>query len=359
MAMMKVYVELPQGLDVAEWRRRHAVGLAPDPTPYGLHRMADAQTAVAFRRPLPRRLQPSLDRARRRSRGYELLPSLISSFSPWRIGADVVVAMDERTGLPAALSSSGTPVVSGIAWLRTPADAWPRLGGLGGLALRRLSAVFTECPAMVGPLVQELGVPPEKVHVVRFGVDEEHFAYIPYGRAVEGRVFSVGDDRMRDHSTLIEAVERVHQRLPGTSLELATQLPAVVPSWLGVVHRRRMDAAVRECYERASVVAVALEPNEAGSGLTVLVEAMSSGRPVVVTNNPGLDRYVEHGLTGLMVPAGDPEAMSDAIESLLRDPVKAEEMGRAGRRSVEENFTSAHFASDLRSVLMEAVTRGG
>lgn len=355
---MKVYVELPQQLDVAEWRDKHARGIAPDATPYGLHRLADDETVVAFRRPWSSLWGRGLDVLRQRSAGHEVIPAVSAVFSPLRRTADVVVAMDERTGIPAALTAGRVPVVSGIAWLHRPADAWPPVGGIGYWAVRRMAGVFTECPAMVDVLVGGLGLEAGRVHVIRFGVDADYFAPIPYAEAVPGTVFSVGDDRMRDHATLIDAVARVRTRLPRTRLELATTLRVDVPPELGIVHRRRMDSAVRECYGRASVVAVALKPTRVGSGLTVLVEAMASGRPVVVTANPGLEAYVEDGVTGLFVPPGDPDAMAAAVEELLRDPQRAEEMGHAGRRRVEENFTSAHFADDLRAVLRKAVERG-
>jgi glycosyltransferase involved in cell wall biosynthesis len=116
------------------------------------------------------------------------------------------------------------------------------------------------------------------------------------------------------------------------------------------VHARRMNAAMRGLYRRASVVAIALRPNPQGSGLTVALEALASGRPVVATDNPGMDTYVEHGRTGLLVPPGDVDAMADAIGELLTDPVRAEEMGAAGRKEVEQRFTSAHMAADLRRI---------
>ncbi|WP_168582235.1 glycosyltransferase family 4 protein [Gephyromycinifex aptenodytis] len=354
---MKVYVELPQSLDVAEWRRRNARGLAPDATPYGLHRLADLQTTVVFRRSWPGQFTQPLRVLKSRSHGYEVLPALVSRLSPLRRSADVVLTMDERTGLPAALLGGGPPVVTGVAWLTSTREAWPGASALTKRALARVAGVFTECPAMVNTLVEEMGVPREKVYFVRFGVDEKFFSPRPWSEAIPGRVFSVGDDRFRDHDTLVAAMVDLQSALPHATLELATTLPVQVPQGLGIVHRRRMDEAVRGCYSRASVVAVALHPTRVGSGLSVMTEAMASGRPVVASANPGLNAYVEHGVTGLLVPPGDTRAFRDAVASLLEDPDRARAMGQAGQRRVHEQFTSADFAADLRGVLQDVVHR--
>ena len=89
--------------------------------------------------------------------------------------------------------------------------------------------------------------------------------------------------------------------------------------------------------------------------MTVVLEAMASGRPVVMTANPGIDDYIEHGVTGLLVPPGDVDAFTDALVSLLADPQRAREMGRAGRAAVEERWTSDHMAGHLAAVVRDVV----
>jgi glycosyltransferase involved in cell wall biosynthesis len=168
-------------------------------------------------------------------------------------------------------------------------------------------------------------------------------------------VGSAGDDRLRDHATLIAAIRRLRDDDMGARLELATTRPVELPTELGVLHARRMGAAMREVYQRSTVVAVALVPNKVGSGLTVVLEAMASGRPIVVTANPGIAGYVEDGVTGLLVPPGDPDALADAIGGLLADPERAMAMGRAGRAAVEQHFTSRQMANDLARLLRRTI----
>lgn len=210
---------------------------------------------------------------------------------------------------------------------------------------------------MTEPLVTGFEVPAARVHFARLGIDAEFFTPAPWPSG-SPLVFSVGDDRMRDHATLVEAMTRAASVHGGMRFELATTLPVCVDPGFALVHRRRMDDAVRDCYARSQVVAVALHPTRQGSGLTVILEAMASGRPVVVTDNPGLNDYVHHGETGWLVPAGDPHAMAQAVSSLIADPPRARRMGERGRALVERFFTTRHMAQDIAGVIDRSLAQG-
>ena len=96
---------------------------------------------------------------------------------------------------------------------------------------------------------------------------------------------------------------------------------------------------------------MALHPTVTGSGLTVVLEAMASGRPVVVTANPGVADYVDHGETGLLVLAGDVDAFAGATEELLADDDRRIEMGRLAAARVRERFTTEVMADHLARML--------
>ena len=70
----------------------------------------------------------------------------------------------------------------------------------------------------------------------------------------------------------------------------------------------------------------------------VLIEAAACGRAVVTTDVPGCRDAVVHGLTGLLVPARDPEALAEAICSLLYNPTLCKKMGRQGRELAKRYF---------------------
>ncbi len=74
-----------------------------------------------------------------------------------------------------------------------------------------------------------------------------------------------------------------------------------------------------------------------GSPLSVM-EYMEAELPVVATRVGGIPDMIESGVEGLLVPPGEPEAIAAAIAELLRDPGRAAEMGRRGRRRRREEF---------------------
>jgi colanic acid/amylovoran biosynthesis glycosyltransferase len=81
-----------------------------------------------------------------------------------------------------------------------------------------------------------------------------------------------------------------------------------------------------------------------------LMEAMASGRPVVSTKTAGIPELVDDGVNGLLVEAGDAEALAAAIRSILADPHRARSMGERGREKVRREF-------DLRTCVAQLLAR--
>jgi glycosyltransferase involved in cell wall biosynthesis len=87
-------------------------------------------------------------------------------------------------------------------------------------------------------------------------------------------------------------------------------------------------------------------PTSYGEGIPrVLLEGSASARAIVATDLPGCRRVVRHGDTGLLVRAGDPEQLADAIETLVRDAALRSRMGAAGRRRTAALFDESVIAT--------------
>ena len=71
----------------------------------------------------------------------------------------------------------------------------------------------------------------------------------------------------------------------------------------------------------------------------MVVEAMACGRAVVATCVGGIPEVVQDGVTGLLVPAGDPVAMARAILHLLTDRPLRQRLGNAGLKNVQEKLS--------------------
>lgn len=70
----------------------------------------------------------------------------------------------------------------------------------------------------------------------------------------------------------------------------------------------------------------------------VLMEAMATGLPVVTTRIAGIPELVEHGVSGLVLPPGDLEALVGGLDRLFSDPSQCAEMGRAGQAKVTADY---------------------
>ncbi|KXO94295.1 group 1 glycosyl transferase [Tsukamurella pulmonis] len=349
---MRVTVPLAGGLTAPAWARRHAAGEVPDRSPYGLHRLENHGMRVEFASARPGeglrgRVEQRLARSvRHRTGGYEFVERTLGAGAR---GGDAILAYDERTGVPALLTGR-TPVAAGVGWLTTRAGAGRVHGELAARALPRAAAVWAQCSAVLPVLQREWGLAASRMQFIPLGIDTDFYVEQPVPEDTD-LVVSAGEDRFRDHATLIRAMQRVRATRPRAHLELASGLHFDAPEGLVTVHTERLDGRIRDLYARAGLIAIALHRTVTGSGLTVVLEAMASGRPVVVTDNPGVSDYVEHGVTGLLVPPEDPDAMAAAISELLADDAARIAMGRAAAARARERFTTEVMAAHLADML--------
>ena len=89
------------------------------------------------------------------------------------------------------------------------------------------------------------------------------------------------------------------------------------------------------------------------AGLSLILDAMSAGRPAVCSDLPVVREYVVDGVTGILVPPGDIRAMVNALESLLLEPGLCETMGQAARARYEAAHTFSAFARRTYDFLTE------
>jgi len=97
---------------------------------------------------------------------------------------------------------------------------------------------------------------------------------------------------------------------------------------------RVTDAQKAQLYRTADVYA---SPATGGESFgIVLLEAMAAGTPIVCSDIHGYKGVVRRGREGLLVPPREPRELAVAIDSLLGDPARREQMGAAGRARAEE-----------------------
>ena len=84
-----------------------------------------------------------------------------------------------------------------------------------------------------------------------------------------------------------------------------------------------------------------------------LSEGMSVGRAAVVSDYGGNAAMVEQGVSGIVVPRADPEALAEALLSLERDRAKLSAMGQAAQARYKEKFTPARMTRELEEFYLE------
>ncbi|MFJ3384359.1 MULTISPECIES: glycosyltransferase family 4 protein [unclassified Curtobacterium] len=346
MAATRLNVVFAQGRDVPAWERRHADGLTPDRWPYGLDGLsryfsrADARE-VGRLRPI-RLLRALLVRTPSRPRGGEITVSL-----SWE--EDVALRMLEQ--VPADIT------MSGVIWATDAATTLPAKlkRYLSRQALRRMDLVWTLSEPQVEIVERWLGTDGPPVRYLRFGVDHEFYAEQPF--PTRPMLFSAGGDRDRDPETLFRALAIVRRERPDVEVLVQSRTALRPPDGVQVVPYMT-HVQLREAYGRASVVAIATRPNQHASGMTVSLEAMAVGRPVVITDTPGISDYVRNEETGYLVRPGDHRPLARRILALLSDPAGAAAMGRRARCRVLDDFTSFRMAEEL-AALVKFVRRDG
>lgn len=196
------------------------------------------------------------------------------------------------------------------------------------------------------------GIPKSRITVIGSRVDTDFFAPIPRV-ATRPQICSAGAVN-RDYKTLVEAVR---------PLEVTTKIAADT-QWgysAGVSHVVDLPRFVemrswgdyrnlRSLYAESSAVVVPLERSMM-SGVTVALEGMAMGRPVILTENKYVTDFLRDGETGYLVPAGDPDALRTKIKFVIDHPDQAEEVGRRAREWVLENFTVKRYVDRILGVL--------
>ena len=88
---------------------------------------------------------------------------------------------------------------------------------------------------------------------------------------------------------------------------------------------------------------------------TLMLEAMSLGRPVIASDVDGVDSVVQDNETGLLVPPSNSDALAQRMLELLRDPFRARRLAEAAREKVLRDFSVSRMAQQTADVYRTAL----
>ncbi|MFQ5838976.1 MAG: glycogen synthase [Thermoplasmata archaeon] len=223
---------------------------------------------------------------------------------------------------------------------------------LEDVELRACDAVIAVSKDMATDLRKHYDIPAERIHIIHNGVDASAFCRKEdpalldrLGVRAPYILFLGRLSRQKGIFDLLEAFKRLRSEVslvlvtgPTETEKLVKDLSDAIKGtervlWINrIVTHEEAVALYSSC--EAFVCSSRYEP----FGITNL-EAMACERPVVATSVGGVVEVVVHGETGLLVPPEDPEQLAAGIDAVLSDRTGADEMGRNGRKRVEEFFT--------------------
>jgi len=266
---------------------------------------------------------------------------------------DVVVTWSERVSLALMtldrLFGCQKPHIAMMYWFSRPSVRIPMHAFSDSLR-----AIVTWSSVQRKYAIERLNISPEKIYLVRHFVDQ---LFWQPREAEPDQVCSAGSE-MRDYPTLIEALRGTgipchiasdHVRIDRFGFARRVRIEAYSSAASGnITVGRKTASELRNLYARSRFVIVPLQPSDTDNGITVILEAMAMGKAVICSRTRGQVDAIKDGITGLLVPVGDPKALREAIVTLWRDPERASEMGRAARAHVEKWHTLDKFCRDVK-----------
>jgi glycosyltransferase involved in cell wall biosynthesis len=172
-------------------------------------------------------------------------------------------------------------------------------------------------------------------------------------RAEMRRELGVGDEVMILHSSNLRPTKRIDLLLetvarirPRQSFKLVILAGGSFEPFSDDVHRLGLEdnIIVRESvfdmddYLQAADIGLITSENE--SFCLSILEAMSFGHPSVATRVGGIPEVVKDGVTGLLVPFGDPDQLARAVEKLIQNVTLREVLGLSAKSQAQEKFSA-------------------
>jgi glycosyltransferase involved in cell wall biosynthesis len=250
--------------------------------------------------------------------------------------------------------------LAGLGFVFTSRNARARLTGFVVRGLFRFLLARRNAAVLVQneddrAAIAALGISPDRVFLIPgSGIDADQLVPLsePAGPMTAGFVGRLLDDK--GIRTLIAAHEILRRRGRPVRLLLAGEPdranPASIPpdeiaSWKARegVEVLGQVADIREVWAAAHI---AVLPSRREGLPKSLLEAAACGRAIVATDVPGCRVIARDGVNALLVPPDDPAALAEAIDVLARDPVLRQTFANAGRRMVEEEFSSARVGGE-------------
>jgi glycogen(starch) synthase len=299
----------------------------------------------------------------------------LEALVPRRFAPDAIVAYDAHS--PAAMLGARTARALSIPLILVEAGARTERGRISrlyhgatemlwGRYVRRTASALVALDPLARKRALVGGFPEDRVVTLAPGVDPEDYqpglvSSLIQRHRIRGRILLyVGRiERNRGLDVLVRAFERTVGQRDDWSLVLVGEgsaradLRATIDRlgigarvhWLGRVRSEELAGLFSSC----TLLAVpSLDDSVRGRNV---VRAMSCGRPVLVSDRPNLRTLVQHEVTGLVVPPGDVEAWTEALQRAAMSPDARRRWGRRAREVAGKRFSWGNVAQVFESMI--------
>lgn len=214
----------------------------------------------------------------------------------------------------------------------------------------------------------DFNLPAERISVIPCGVDSRRFS--PNGRrSGNQRVGMVARFApIKGQHVFVQAAGRLARRQPNAEFVVAGAPLFGESSYASHVRASashllnheaiRFLGFVDDVPSLLHTLDIVVNPSTHPEGLgQVIIEAMMAGKPVVASAEGGPVDVIEDGVTGRLIPPGDPAALAEALDAMLRDPRQAAAMGQRGRERAVERYDIRATARAVQQVYSKVLSK--
>lgn len=228
-------------------------------------------------------------------------------------------------------------------------------GNVRQVVVGRLADAVVAVSDDIGALLKRAHLPARKVTRIYNAIDVEklqvqgnghlrHELKLPSSSHLVGTVANIRAPK--GYAFLIQAARSVVDRIPDAHFIAVGDIhPVLSKPLFELVDKLGLENHFHFLGFRSDIPEILSELDvyvlaSTSEGLPLaLLEAMAAGRAAVATQCGGPSEVVENGVTGLLVPVGEPDAISDAVIELLKNRELAARLAQAGRAKVHAEFT--------------------
>lgn len=278
-------------------------------------------------------------------------------------GANIIHSHDFYSNVLAALAAPSTcKVIMSRRWWHSPSRA-RRL--LGRFAYSRADQVLANSPSVGRLLAEEEGVPSSRITVIPNFVDAASFCDDPAsGPTALRESFGIGRDAVvlgvvarlsseKGHDVLLRAYALARRSIPGESHLILIGDGPESGRLQDLSQSLGLEGHVHFAGHRTPPpnlhlnLDVSILPSFSEGFPNSVIEAMAASRPVIASCVGGVPDAVQDGVTGILVPPRDVEALANAITELCASRDRRHDLGRAAFQLARSNYSAKPTIDNL------------